>query len=172
MSPASIRGYPSLENLVCVAGGYRSWQCSRLARTIPAPVPGVLPTPTILTSTSLDGAVALVWSDNAYTSEPGNFQNYRVYSTGIRPRRDSLDLRQCWTLEGTTVAPEFLVGALTNGIPRCFSRDRGERGRVRERPVAACAETRRGPTPATWRSSPSRPMPRGQRLPVLGRQQR
>ena len=26
-----------------------------------------------------------------------------------------------WLVEGTTVAPEFLVGALANGVPRCFS---------------------------------------------------
>jgi hypothetical protein len=25
-----------------------------------------------------------------------------------------------WSLEGSTVAPEFLVGALTNGVPRCY----------------------------------------------------
>jgi hypothetical protein len=26
-----------------------------------------------------------------------------------------------WRLEGTTVAPEFVVGALANGVPECFS---------------------------------------------------
>jgi hypothetical protein len=81
--------------------------------------PGVPPqVPTSLGSTSLDGAVALVWSDNAYTSDPGNFQNYRVYSTSY-----NLDVDQCgstFQLEGTTVAPEFVVGALANGVPRCF----------------------------------------------------
>jgi hypothetical protein len=81
--------------------------------------PGDAPdTPASLTSTSLDGAVALVWADNAYQSDPTNFQNYRVYSTLY-----DLDDDQCagdWLLEGTTVAPEFLVGALANGVPRCF----------------------------------------------------
>ena len=81
--------------------------------------PGEAPdTPASLTSTTLDGAVALVWDDNAYRADPSNFQNYRVYSTTF-----DLDADQCdgsWTLEGTTVAPEFLVGALTNGDPRCF----------------------------------------------------
>jgi hypothetical protein len=82
--------------------------------------PGVPPdVPASLTSTTLDAAIALTWSDNAYTAEPGNFQNYRVYSTTY-----DLDQDQCgatWQLEGTTVAPEFLVGALVNGVPRCFS---------------------------------------------------
>lgn len=81
--------------------------------------PGEAPdTPASLSSITLDGAVALLWADNAYQSDPANFQNYRVYSTGY-----DLDNDLCgndWTLEGTTVAPEFLVGALTNGVPRCF----------------------------------------------------
>ena len=82
--------------------------------------PGVAPeVPATLNSTTLDAAVALTWSDNAFLAEPGAFQNYRVYSTSY-----DLDQDQCgtsWQLEGTTVAPEFLVGALTNGVPRCFS---------------------------------------------------
>ena len=89
--------------------------CSDDSGTGPGDAPD---TPATLTSTTLDGAVALVWSDNAYQADPANFQNYRVYSTGY-----NLDDDLCgtdWTLEGTTVAPEFLVGALTNGVPRCF----------------------------------------------------
>lgn len=82
--------------------------------------PGIPPdVPDELTSTSLDGAVALTWDDNAYTSDPANFQNYQVYSTSY-----DIVANECgtsWRLEGTTVAPEFLVGALTNGISRCFS---------------------------------------------------
>ncbi|MBA3257887.1 MAG: hypothetical protein H0T68_00280 [Gemmatimonadales bacterium] len=79
-------------------------------------------TPAGLSSTSLDGAVALTWSDNSYQSDPTNFQNYRVYSTSydldVPPDADACgsDL----VLEGTTVAPEFIVGAMTNGVPRCF----------------------------------------------------
>jgi hypothetical protein len=75
--------------------------------------------PASLSSTSLDGAIALTWTDNSYKSDPGNFQNYRIYSTTY-----NLDQNACgssWQLEGTTVAPEFVVGALSNGIPRCFS---------------------------------------------------
>jgi hypothetical protein len=82
--------------------------------------PGVPPdVPATLSSTSLDGAIALTWTDNSYTSDPGNFQNYRVYSTSY-----NLGQNLCgstWQLEGTTVAPEFIVGALTNGVPRCFA---------------------------------------------------
>jgi len=82
--------------------------------------PGIPPdVPASLSSTTLDGAIALIWTDNSYTSDPANFQNYRIYSTTY-----NLDQDQCgtsWQLEGTTVAPEFVVGALTNGIPRCFT---------------------------------------------------
>jgi hypothetical protein len=74
--------------------------------------------PTALSSTSLNGAIALTWSDNAYTADPANFQNYRVFSTTF-----DLDNNVCgsFRLEGTTVAPEFIVGALANGEPRCFA---------------------------------------------------
>ncbi|HYC32429.1 MAG TPA: hypothetical protein VEB59_09095 [Gemmatimonadales bacterium] len=85
----------------------------------PGTGPGVTPdTPASLASTSLDGAVALVWDDNAYVSDPDIFQNYRVYSTLYDLDNDECD--NDWSLEGTTVAPEFLVGELANGVPRCF----------------------------------------------------
>lgn len=90
--------------------------CSSNDRTAPGIPPDV---PASLSSTTLDGAIALIWTDNSYTSDPANFQNYRIYSTTY-----NLDQDQCgtsWQLEGTTVAPEFVVGALTNGIPRCFA---------------------------------------------------
>jgi hypothetical protein len=86
--------------------------------------PGIPPdVPAVLASTTLDGAVALTWTDNSFTSDPANFQHYRVYSTSFNidapPDTDGCGIS--WRLEGTTVAPEFLVGALTNGISRCFS---------------------------------------------------
>jgi hypothetical protein len=105
-----MRGWP-IPVILAVAAA-----CSSNDRTGPGVPPQV---PASLSSTSLDGAVALTWTDNAYTVDPGNFQNYRVYSTTY-----NLDQNVCgtsWQLEGTTVAPEFLVGALLNGIPRCFS---------------------------------------------------
>jgi hypothetical protein len=90
--------------------------CSSDDRTAPGVPPDV---PATLSSTSLDGAIALTWTDNSYTADPGNFQNYRIYSTSY-----DLDQNVCgssWQLEGTTVAPEFVVGALTNGVPRCYT---------------------------------------------------
>lgn len=74
--------------------------------------------PASLTSISLNGAIDLLWSDNAYTSDPGRFKWYRIYSASY-----NLDTGLCgasWFLEGTTVAPEFLSGALDDGVPRCF----------------------------------------------------
>lgn len=96
--------------LVLLAG------CSNDRNTGPGETPD---TPATLSSTTLDGAVALTWSDNSFVSDEANFQNYRVYSTAY-----DLDRDECGStseLEGTTVAPEFIVGALTNGEPRCFS---------------------------------------------------
>jgi hypothetical protein len=73
--------------------------------------------PTGLVSTSLNGAIALAWSDNSFAADPSNFQHYSIFSTSY-----DLDTGVCgsWRLEGTTVAPEFIVGALSNGAPRCF----------------------------------------------------
>lgn len=78
-----------------------------------------LPTPATLTSISLDNAIHLDWADNAFQSDPSAFWHYRIYSTTY-----DLDANTCgtsWTLEGTTVAPSFLSGALPNGQPRCFT---------------------------------------------------
>ena len=72
-----------------------------------------------LTTTTLDGSIGLSWPDNAYQADPAAFRAYHVYSASY-----NLDTDQCgadWQLEGTTVAPEFIVGALTNGVPRCFA---------------------------------------------------
>lgn len=74
--------------------------------------------PAWLKSTSLNAAVHLYWSDNAFLTTPSGFKQYRVYSASY-----NLDQNQCgvtWSLEGTTISPEFLVGVLTNGVPRCF----------------------------------------------------
>jgi hypothetical protein len=84
-------------------------------RTGPGDAPDV---PASLSSTTLDGAIALTWSDNSHSADPANFQNYRVFSTTY-----DLDNDVCgeWRLEGTTVAPEFIVGAVANGEPLCFA---------------------------------------------------
>jgi len=74
-----------------------------------------LQAPSSITTTSLNGAIYVGWSDNAFLSDPAGFYQYRVYSAAY-----SLDNNLCtdWSLEGTTVAPEFIAGALTNGVPR------------------------------------------------------
>ncbi len=74
--------------------------------------------PSSLTSISLNGAIHLEWADNAYAANPTRFKWYRIYSTSY-----DLDTGLCgatWSLEGTTIAPEFLASALPNGSPRCF----------------------------------------------------
>ena len=71
-----------------------------------------------LFSISLNGAIHLEWDDRSYINAPARFKWYRIDSTGY-----DLDARLCgtnWLLEGTTVAPEFLASALSNGVPRCF----------------------------------------------------
>jgi len=82
--------------------------------------PGITPeAPATLSSTSLDGAIALVWSDNPFQNNPDIFGNYQIYGASF-----DIDTGECGTdfaVEGTTVAPEFLVAALANGIPRCFT---------------------------------------------------
>ena len=78
-----------------------------------------LPKPASLQSVSLNGAIALIWADNAVLSNPSAFRTYRVYSASY-----DIDTNTCgatWNLEGTTVAPEFRAGALVNGVPQCFA---------------------------------------------------
>jgi hypothetical protein len=86
----------------------------------PATIEGiVLPAPNSLVSTSLNGAIHLAWSDNAFLNAPtGTFLEYRVYSTPYS--LDSGTCEEVWDLEGSTVAPEFIVGALENGFARCY----------------------------------------------------
>ena len=77
-----------------------------------------LQAPASLSSISLNGAVELQWSDNAFTNDPNDFAYYHVYSTSY-----NLDQGVCgasWVTEGTTASYQFLVGALTNGVPECF----------------------------------------------------
>src|SRR5437879_9305895 len=80
--------------------------------------PRLVAPPASLFSVSVNGAIALSWTDNAYRIDPNRFEGYRVYST-------SYDLTHgycgtTWSVEGTTVAPEFLVGAVQNGVPHCY----------------------------------------------------
>lgn len=89
----------------------------QLSPTLPGG--GPLPRPSQLTTASLDGAIGLHWTDEPYRAAPGRFLRYRVYSSPYDLDRD-LCLTP-WVMEGTTVAPDFVAGALTNGVPRCFS---------------------------------------------------
>ena len=82
------------------------------------PSPVLLDAPAWLSSISLNGAIHLDWDDSPFVDAPNDFTSYRIYSTDY-----DLDHRVCgsnWLVEGSTVAPEFLVGAMTNGVPRCF----------------------------------------------------
>jgi len=77
-----------------------------------------LDAPAWLNSISLNGAIHLEWDDNSYLAAPTRFKWYRIYSTDY-----DLDTGLCstsWLLEGTTVAPEFLASAMSNGVARCF----------------------------------------------------
>lgn len=77
-----------------------------------------LDSPGWLFSISLNGAIHLEWDDSSYVTAPSRFKWYRIYSTAY-----NLDTGVCgsdWLLEGTTVAPEFLASAMSNGAPRCF----------------------------------------------------
>ncbi len=78
-----------------------------------------LPAPASISSISLDNAIFLGWADNAFESDRQRFLWYQVYS-------DSFDVVDsvctgAWAIEGNTVAPEFLAGALPNGVSRCFA---------------------------------------------------
>ncbi|MBI2537118.1 MAG: hypothetical protein HYW06_09210 [Gemmatimonadetes bacterium] len=75
--------------------------------------------PAWLKSVTLNGAIHLYWSDNPFQSTPDGFKQYRIYSASYT-LDDPENCGQVWTLEGTTVSPEFLASALTNGVSRCF----------------------------------------------------
>ena len=110
-------GYPHLEyyvTAVSVDGGE-----SDASNSIVVDERLQLARPSWLTSISLNGAIHLDWSDNAYQAEPNGFDFYRVYSTAY-----DLDSNLCgtgWSLEGTTVSSSFLAGNLSNGRPLCFA---------------------------------------------------
>jgi hypothetical protein len=78
-----------------------------------------LPAPQGLRSISLNRAVQLSWSSNAYDASPTTFDVYRVYSTPYDAARGVCTT--AWVLEGTTVSDGFLAGNLPNGTSRCFT---------------------------------------------------
>ena len=100
--------YGGLALLMAVVG----CETNQLVSSLPVEAPDSL------YSISLNGAIALSWTDNAFRNNPDFFELYRVYSTSY-----DLNHGYCgtsWSVEGTTAAPEFLVGALQNGVPRCY----------------------------------------------------
>lgn len=78
-----------------------------------------LPAPTGLVSISLNRAIQLSWSSNAYDASNGDFETYRVYSSSFDANRGMCAAD--WALEGTTVSDAFLSSNLTNGMTRCFA---------------------------------------------------
>ena len=109
-------GVPHLEYLVTAVnteGGESEWSNvvhidERLA----------LEQPGALASISLNRAVHLSWTDNAFLADPERFEWYRVYSAAYDLTDDTCGAT--WAFEGMTIAPEFLVGAMPNGVARCF----------------------------------------------------
>jgi hypothetical protein len=110
-------GYPALEYYVTAISTDGGESAPSNSITVDERL--ALQRPTWLASISLNRAIHLEWSDTAYALDPSAFEHYRLYSTGY-----DLDSNLCgthWTLEGTTVSSSFLVGNLTNGVPRCYA---------------------------------------------------
>jgi hypothetical protein len=109
-------GLPHLEYFVVAVN--LDGEESRPSNTVAVDERLRLPSPDWIESVSLDRAIMLYWADNPFDSEPSGFKQYRVYSATY-----DLDANLCgpFAVEGTTVAPEFLAGALINGNPRCFA---------------------------------------------------
>ena len=80
-----------------------------------------LEAPASIASVSLDGALLVTWADNAFLNEPDGFKNYRIYSTSADIDQNPIACGDEWTLEGTTIAPEFIASALTNGVSLCLA---------------------------------------------------
>ncbi len=109
-------GVPHLQYLVTAVND--AGEESGTSNTITVDERLQLDSPGWLFSISLNGAIHLDWDDSSYINAPARFKWYRIYSTGY-----DLDAGLCgtnWLLEGTTVAPEFLASAMSNGVPRCF----------------------------------------------------
>ena len=77
-----------------------------------------LPAPAGLRSISLNAAIQLDWSSNAYDANHNAFDYYRVYSSAYDAAHGVCN---SWNLEGSTVSDAFLVANLTNGVTRCYA---------------------------------------------------
>jgi hypothetical protein len=78
-----------------------------------------LPAPLGLTSTTLNSAIQLSWSDNAVQAGGSTFDHYRVYSSDYSSAQGGCIAP--WSFEGSTVSDAFIAGNLTNGVRRCFT---------------------------------------------------
>jgi hypothetical protein len=78
-----------------------------------------LPAPLGLSSITLNGAIQLVWQDNAVHATTATFDHYRVYSSSYSSAKGACE--DPWYFEGSTVSDAFLVGNLTNGVTRCYA---------------------------------------------------
>ena len=119
---ATFHDYGTPDYEYYVTAVYRSGRESARSNTVRVSDANLrLPAPATLRSISLNSAIHLSWADNAFQSRPGGFRWYRIYSTSLNI--DAVPSPLCgttWALEGTSVSPEFLATALTNGVPRCF----------------------------------------------------
>ncbi len=83
----------------------------------------ILAAPDGLAEDSLNGGVALTWSNNVRLGNPGQFSYYRVYS---EPAVVSGGTANCpagaagFGPEGSTVSEGYVVEGLTNGTAECF----------------------------------------------------
>ncbi len=77
-----------------------------------------LGSPQWIVGTSLNGAIHLAWDDSPFGNEPDGFEQYRVYSAAAILGDLGYEYDAMWGLEGTTIAPEFLIGVLPNGFAK------------------------------------------------------
>ena len=87
-------------------------------------------------STTLDGAVALTWTDNSYTSDPGQLPELPHLQHDLRPRSYDL-VRHQLPARGNHGGAGVHRRRAGQRRAALLHRDGGERGRVRERPLAA-----------------------------------
>jgi hypothetical protein len=108
--------YPEYQYYVVAndADGHALGQSS----TITIDLQSELPAPAGVSSTSLNGAIQLMWSSNASEADRNAFDHYRVYSAAFDNLRSTCS---AWNLEGSTVSDAFLVANLQNGITRCYA---------------------------------------------------
>ena len=132
--------------------------------------PGVPPdVPASLGSTTLDGAIALTWSDNSYVVRPRQLPELPDLQHHLQPRPGPL--RHQLPAGGNHRGPGVRRRRAHQRRAALLHRDGGERGRVRERSLAAAVG--HAPSRHAEHGAVRVPVPvGGERLPLLGRSQR